>query len=763
MNTILAKTFHKNRREFFLVFLVTAVQQVGFVFGQSNRLEYADRMYEAQSYYDAVEAYEDVLERKVDSTVVAQRLSMSYDKIGRTPKAIEWYRYRGIDNLVSEELVRLALLEREVGDYDASHELLNRYEQRFGSTNLTRSLLGAIDQLPEFQKGMGIFELRTVSINEEHSEIGPSFYLENEIILARSKRNRMVAQQIHSWTGNYFYDLYKASITESGDLGKPQLLKSTVSTKFHDGPASFDPVNNYLYFSRNNYLNGDKGVDENNTMLLKIYRVKWEGGKFKDEEELSINSDQFSTTHPAISADGTRLFFASDRPGGMGGMDIYYVDIQNGEVIGEPVNLGERLNTEQDDVFPAYHAVEHLVFFASDGHPGLGGLDIFVAKMTGTGAISKVENLGAPINSRSDDFSFVSNSEQTMGYFASNREGGQGDDDIYGFKQTKAIKNTPILSGVITDLGTGERLDSVLVEGRTAEGRTIEGLTTMTDSMGYYEMELVGVQSNLHVVARKDGYSEEQDTVVFDTGRKDYRQDLALTIARDYLISGRARDKETLAPLDQVKVTLYDNRRNEVFSIIYADANGKFKSSILPYAYQDSVDYTLKFEKEGYLTKTQTLKEVLDIEANRRMDETLRIDLTRIEEGVTNLGDELVDFGPIYFDLNSSYIREDAAKELDHIVDIMNEHPGMVIEVGSHTDTRDSDEYNRWLSDRRARSTVNYIVSQGISPKRIYGKGYGETQLKVTDAEIERATTIEEKEALHQKNRRTDFIIVKIK
>lgn len=763
MNTILAKAFRKNRREFFLVFLITAVQQVGFVFGQSNRLEYADKMYEAQSYYYAAEAYEDVLARKVDSTVVAQRLSISYDKIGRTPKAIEWYRYRGIDNLEREELVRLALLEREVGDYDASHELLNRYEQRFGSTNLTRSLLGAADQIPEFQEGMGIFELRMVSVNEEHSEIGPSFYMKDEIILASSKRNRVVAQQIHSWTGSYFYDLYKASITESGDLGKPQLLKSDVSTKFHDGPASFDPVNNYLYFSRNNYLNGDKGVDENNTMLLKIYRVKLEGDKFKDEEELSINGDQFSTTHPAITADGTRLFFASDRPGGMGGMDIYYVDIQNGEVVGEPVNMGERLNTEQDDVFPAYHAADHLVFFASDGHPGLGGLDIFVAKMTGTGAISKVENLGAPINSRSDDFSFVSNSEQTMGYFASNREGGQGDDDIYGFKQLAPIKNTPILSGVITDLITGERLDSALVEVKTVQGASIEGLTAMTDSMGYYEIELVGVERDINVVASKEGYNEEQDTVAFGTDRNDYHQDLALTIARDYLISGTVRDKETLALLDQVKVTLYDNQRNEVFSTIYSDANGEFKSSILPYAYQDNVDYTLKFEKEGYLSKTRDLKEVLDAEANRRIDETLLIDLTRIEEGVTNLGDELVDFGPIYFDLNSSYIREDAAKELDRIVDIMNEHPGMVVEVGSHTDTRDTDHYNMWLSDRRARSTVNYIVSQGISPKRIYGKGYGETQLKVKDAEIERATSIEEKEALHQKNRRTDFIVVKMK
>ena len=156
MNTILAKAFRKNRREFFLVFFITAVQQVGFVLGHSNRLESADKMYEAQSYYYAAEAYEDVLARKVDSTVVAQRLSISYDKIGRTPKAIEWYRYRGIDNLEPEELVRLALLEREVGDYDASHELLNRYEQRFGSTNLTRSLLGATDQIPEFQEGMGI-------------------------------------------------------------------------------------------------------------------------------------------------------------------------------------------------------------------------------------------------------------------------------------------------------------------------------------------------------------------------------------------------------------------------------------------------------------------------------------------------------------------------------------------------------------------------------------------------------------------------------
>lgn len=477
-----------------------------FNLSQSGRLKYADKQYEQKSYYYASEAYEDVIDRKTDSSVVAFRIADSYDKIGNTKKAAEWYRFiqrKGL--LTREQHLRLALLERQLENYDGSSQLLASYEQKYGEQDVVKSILGTDTSIDVLKESKGQFELKLQEqVNTENSEIGTSFYSSDKVLLASAKRRSKVVMRVHSWTGNYFYDIYQAQVNEDGQIGKMKLIKSKVKSKFHDGPAVYNEKTGSIYFTRNNFLDGKKGMDENRVIRLKLYRAKLEGKKFKDVEELGINDDNYSNAHPSLSKDGKRLYFSSDRPGGFGGMDIYYVELgEDGKQVGEPVNMGSKINTTQNELFPYYNDSENILFFSSEGHFGLGGLDVFVAKLDKSGGVRTSENLGIPINSPYDDFSFVNNDEQTKGYFSSNREGGKGNDDVYGFLQKSVIRNSAVLKGNARDLLAGSKLDNVLIYVADKDGKLIDSIRTSKD--GSYEFSLRNVDGDFQLLGKKRG------------------------------------------------------------------------------------------------------------------------------------------------------------------------------------------------------------------------------------------------------------------
>ncbi len=732
-------------------------------YAQSGRLKYADKLYASQSYYFASEAYEDVLARKTDSSTIAVRIADSYDKIGNTQKAAEWYRHlQRTNQLNREQHLRLALLERQLENYKGSEQLLASYQSKYGAGDVAQNILTTKTTVDALKQDKGWFKLKEQGVNTEHSEIGAGYFSDTELLLSSSKRRAKAVKRVHSWTGNYFYDIYKAPINEGGDIGKLKVIKSGVKSKFHDGPSAYNPTTGYLYFTRNNYLDGKKGVDENKVVRLKLYRGKLEGNKFTNIEELSINDNSFSTAHPSISKDGKRLYFSSDRPGGFGGMDLYYVNLdKDGNPQGAPVNLGNKVNTSQNDLFPFFNGQENLLFFSSEGHFGLGGLDVYVAKLDKTGNAKSIENLGAPINSPYDDFSFINSEDQTKGYVSSNRQGGKGSDDVYGFSQHVVIRNGAILKGNVKDLITDANLKDAVIYLTDKKGNVLDSLKA--DEKGEFELSLREVDADFDLVAKNDGYVTGKQNIKFDAAKDEYKEDLKLMPVLDYYFAGSVLEKGKATPIEGVKITILDNNKNKSeFAKVQSNNTGAFKSETLPYAYNENINYQFKLEKDGYVTKEVTLKEVLAKKAEINVNEVLSIDMTKIEVGKTDLND-VVDIAPIYFDLNKSDIRPDAAKELDKIVKIMKDNPGMVIELGSHTDSRGSAASNISLSDRRAKSSAQYIISQGIAKDRITGKGYGKSRLKISDAEIAKASTNEEKEALHQKNRRTEFIIVKMK
>lgn len=726
---------------------------------QSSRLKYADRMYETKSYYYASEAYEDVIARKVDSVTVATKIADSYDKIGNTKKATDWYRFLNRKGLLTQEQhLRLAMIVRGLEDYNESDQLLASYEQKYGETGLAKDVKGSVDVL---KKDKGQFVLKLQKVNTPSSDMAASFYGKDEVLLASSKRRLKATMRLHSWVGDYFYDIYKAPVNDNGEIGKMKLVKAKAKTKFNDGPAVYNEKSGYVYFTRNNFANGKKGFDENKIIRLKIYKAKVDGNKFKDETELNINDNNYSTAHPSVSEDGKRLYFSSDRPGGLGGMDIYYVNLDNdGNPMGSPINLGDKVNTSQNELFPSYNSLEKILFFSSEGHFGLGGLDVFVAKINNDGIVTGIENVGSPINSPYDDFSFVNNGKQTKGFFTSNRSGGKGNDDIYGFDQKFPFKNSAELKGNTKNLLTKSELGDVKVYLADKNGKLID--STTANEKGDFEFSLAEINDDFQLLGNKDGFVEGKQEVKFDNTKMEYSEELALMPILDYFFTGIINDKASKLPIENVKITITDISKNANFTNVKTDNEGGFKTGLLPYEYNDKISYEFKIEKSGYVSKTVALSDILALKEEIKLNNVLSIDLTKIEVGKTDLND-VVDISPIYFDLNKSDIRSDAAIELNKIVKVMKENPGMTIQLGSHTDSRGSAAYNLTLSDKRAKSSAKYIISQGISKDRIYGKGFGAKKLKVSDAEIAKAKTDEEKEELHQKNRRTEFIIIKMK
>lgn len=729
---------------------------------QTGRLKYAEKMYDQKAYYFASEAYEDVLARKTDSSTVAIKIADSYDKLGNVQKAASWYRYlKRKDKIEKEGLLRLALLEHQLGNYDQSKTLLSSYSSKYGESEVVENILNADVSIDELNKDKGWFSVKRQAVNTEYSEMGTSFISENEVLFSSSKGKGGIVNRVDSWTGDAYYNIYKAQVAEDGNLSDVKQMKAEAKTRFHDGIIAYNEKTGYVYFTRNNFIDGKTGMDKDKVIHLKLYRAKLDGNKFKNVVELGVNDDSYSTAHPSISKDGKTLYFSSNRPGGYGGMDIYSVKLDaSGLPIGTPVNLGAKVNTPKDEVFSHYNSKYNLLFFSSNGHFGLGGLDVFVARLDGEGKAKNIENLGTPINSPLDDFSYMSDENQTKGYFSSNRQGGKGSDDIYGFDQHVVIANGAVLKGKVKNLLTEAGVEGAMIYLADKDGNLMDSIQSNQD--GAYEMALDGVENDFLVIIEKNGYVEFKEEVKYDREKDEYHKDLEILPNLDYHFTGLIKDRASKENLEGVKITFYDrNKDSEEFDAVLTGTDGTFKTKTIPYEYNDHVNYEIKLEKDGYVTKNVALGDILSKKEAMNVSEYLSLDMTKIEVGKTDLH-EVVEINDIHFDFNKSDIRPDAAKELDKVVKVMQDNPGMVIELRAYTDQRGNKDYNLKLSDRRAKSSAQYIISRGIAKDRVRGKGYGAASPIYTEAEIAKETSEEAREALYEKNRRTEFIIVKM-
>lgn len=619
-------------------------------YAQQSKVNAADKKYDGYAYIDAIKTYERVARKGYKSEDMFKKLGNAYYFNSDFEGAAKWYGELFAMNPSPEPefYYRYAQSLKATGQTAQANKILDEFNSKHKDDNRGRLYKENINYLDKIKANSGRYDIEDAGINSKYSDYS-SFVVNNKIYFASARDTGNFSKRKHSWTGEYFTNLYVTDI----DSVKVKKFKTALNTKFHESSPALTKDGKTIYFTRNNYIDGKKGKNEDKVTLVKIYKATLENDKWTNIKELPFNSNNYSTAHPSLSLDEKTLYFASDMPGTVGQSDIFKVSIDEKGEYGTPQNLGKSINTEGKETFP-YISNENEIYFASDGHPGLGGLDVFVGQIEQDGTISDIENLGADVNSPKDDFAYTIDTATRKGYFSSNKDGGQGSDDIYKFLETRRLKCSQELYGLITDEATG--------------------------------MILPGA-----------------------------------------------------------KVSLFD-RNLDLKKTFIADATGN-------YTFQVECDetYYVRAEKPDYNTKEVSIK-IPDKTGKTNLPIALEPAKCKVA-----IGDDLGKcFGikMIYFDLDKSNIREEAALDLEKILDVLNENPKMKLDIRSHTDSRASHQYNEALSDRRAKSTIEWLIKNGVNKNRLTGRGYGETQLVNQCSDGVKCT-----EEQHQANRRSEFII----
>ena len=442
-----------------LTFSVALLSSTSLLFAQPEKeLEKANEMYKNFSYVDAIKIYERIAQKGFVNQEMLQSLGNAYYYNAEYKKALPWYEQlfqEGKYKVKPEYYYRYAQTLKSVGDYTQADKMMAKFVE-LTNANDTRAAL--FEENKDYQtvikNNSGRFQLNNASINTENSEYGTALY-GDKIVFAGATDARKAKHGVSQWTGESFYDLYEAEHFDQ-KLGSRKPFSSSVNTQFNESTPVFTKDGNTMYFTRNNYVNRKLGSDIENTILLKILRAtKDKNGNWGDIVEVPFNSDQYNVAHPALSPDEKYLYFASDMPGSFGNSDIFRVEILGDNQYGTPENLGNIINTAGRESFP-YISKDNVLYYSSDGIPGLGGLDIFAAKFNADGSTSKPVNIGMPGNSADDDFCFVFNSDSKIGFLTSNRPGGKGKDDIYSFREDKPLlfscqKN---IKGIVKDAKT---------------------------------------------------------------------------------------------------------------------------------------------------------------------------------------------------------------------------------------------------------------------------------------------------------------------
>ncbi|MBO0340841.1 OmpA family protein [Flagellimonas profundi] len=626
----------------------------GSTFAQETKIKKANQQYDNYDYIDARKIYLSVVEDGYESAQVFEKLGDTYYFNSEYAEASKWYQ-KLVDNYPNkvepEYYFRAAQTLKSIGDYEKSKVMMEKFMESSPSNNENSQVddWNYLESLAENQNKK--FKVTNITPEMTGSDFGPSFY-GDKIVFSSSSINTE-GSKIHDWSGLPYVDLFEAKIDENGKLTNILPLEGDINSPYHESSAVFTKDEKTLYFTRNNYINGKKKKGKKRLVSLKIYKAsKNEDGSWGNVQELPFNSDSYSVAHPALNPEETRLYFSSNRPGTIGESDIWYVDILDSNGYSEPVNLGPIINTKQRETFP-FISDRNILFFSSDGHVGLGGLDIFKVSDTNDSKSQEVINLGKPINSSQDDFGFIVKENERKGYLSSNRDGNSGSssDNIYAVSEACSL----VIYGAITDANTGEPLDGALVHLIDKDNNVVS--INVTEANGNYRFEENIDCDNQYVVRASN-------------------------------------DEKEYEPLEQLVMT----------------------------------------------PKSSSMLQV-DIALNPP------------DCPVNDLGCRL-DLQPIYFDFDKHDIRPDAEVELAKILQAMKQYPQLNIHIASHTDSRGNDAYNMQLSEKRAKSTLEWLVNQGVDRSRLSSKGYGESQL-INNC----SNGVNCSEDAHQLNRRSMFII----
>ncbi|MEE9362274.1 MAG: OmpA family protein [Cellulophaga sp.] len=494
-------------------YLVVIITLISFLsYGQKSKK--ADKNYESYAFMAAIENYKSLDEKGFSNFEIYQKLGDANYINANYIEASKWYlKLLELQerSMLPAYIYRYSQCLKSMGNYEESKVWMEEYITKVTPDNSrANKYRNQKNYLEGIEKNSGRYTIENRKENSSGSDFGPSITKEG-FYFASARDTGFIRKRIHDWNNGGFLDIY------SSENGKATKLSKAVNTKYHESTSIISKDGKSLYFTRNNFVNGKVKRDGKDIMRLKIYKASWVKGTWREVRELPFSSDLYSVAHPALSADEKKLYFVSDMPSSIGASDIYYVAINENGSFGEPVNLGVNVNTEGKESFP-FISKDGILFFASDGHQGLGGLDVYAVEEKDIFS-GKVLNLGKPVNGPQDDFSYVVDSEINEGYFASNRKGGKGSDDIYSFVEVKPLlfKCVNTISGVARDVETFEVLANVAITLSSTVSNEIK--FTQTDDFGRYTFNLDCSEGSYQITASKELFNALVEDLEFDKSK----------------------------------------------------------------------------------------------------------------------------------------------------------------------------------------------------------------------------------------------------
>ncbi len=713
---------------------------------QTATINAANKLYFQKLYVQAIPKYESVLKKDSSNAAVLINLGDCYRLTNNNKGQLIAY-----GNLVksgkAEDVHKLyygqALMV--AGRYDDA----KLYVDQFKSDKRGEELLKGINNLQKFSKNADAYILTDFQFNTSYDDFSAMTFLGNNIVFTSTRTKSTWITRRHGWTGNNYCHMYITEKNSSGAYETPALFIPEYGSKFNDGPFASSKDGNTIFFTRNGIVKKEKSID--GSQKLKIFQATIIKDELQSLMDLKFNSNEYNCAHPAISIDGNTLFFSSDMGGGQGGMDIWYVKKDGSGTWGSPINMGDKVNTKGNEIFPSI-TEENTLYFASNGHEGLGGLDIYETKIKEDKA-GKVYNMGKPVNSEHDDFAYNLNSDGKKGFLSSNRKTGGMNDDIYIVDVLRKVSRGKTVNFIVKDKDSLQPLPLTKIK--------LNADSFMTNEKGEFQTVLED-DINYKLVSSREKYFEITDSISTKSSPEEDEFTKTIELEKDPNLSLLAGiyDAKTGAGIEDVKIKIKDLTVSNDFELLKTEKNGEYKLPLKGKKIGDKLLFFVTIEKEGFVTKTLNFTYDIKKEGEIQMNELLTLTIGKVEVGMDLA--KMIDIKPIYFDLGKSTIRKDAGIELDKIVAVMKEYPAMIIELGAHTDCRGAAAANLKLSGARAKASAAYIIKKGIDKTRIAGKGYGESKL-LNSCACEGKVKPNCSEDEHAKNRRTEFIIVKLK
>ncbi|MEE9361984.1 MAG: OmpA family protein [Cellulophaga sp.] len=496
---------------------------------QKSEIKKAENSFNQGSYTDAIIRYKRLINKGNTSEEAFRNLGDAYYYSANYIAASTWYKKLFELETVTtndEYIFRYAMSLKSLGEYEKSDQLMVKFSKQNPSDSRAQKFLAMPDYLQQISEYSGRVAIKNMALNSNASDFAPSIN-KNRLIFASARDSGLIASNLNKRDNKPFHKLYVTTVNNQTESLKVTKFSKQLDTKAPETTTVFSKDGKTLYFTRNSIKNGNFSRDKDGLNRTKIYRSRFMNGKWSQIEELPFNGNGYSVAHPALSPNEKKLYFASDMPGTIGLSDLFSVELYEDGTFGQPINLGSEINTSGRDTFP-FVSASNTLYFASDGQIGLGGLDVFATQLNDKKQYCIV-NIGTPINSKADDFAFIIDEKNKAGYFSSNREGGQGDDDIYSFNETipLLIKYSEPIQGFVRNIKNGEALANTTITVFNSNSKIIG--KSISDDNGRFKFDVKYKSGTYQIITKKEGFQSADEPFTMAISRSNTNLTLKMT------------------------------------------------------------------------------------------------------------------------------------------------------------------------------------------------------------------------------------------